>query len=316
MDDGRETSVQGQCAFVCSPPRTDLCFPHSATSATSGASSTKSLSTQTNSSSTRRRTLREFVLNAPGSKLTLPRSAHPHAFISQDDSDYESPSPRDSPLRTRSTVRRPGRRALSESDKASTPVSSPVRGAGRLAHSLSPFKPGAVAPSPVVLAAQQVMAVSNKLGPQFEHFIENLDAVHSAINSVTVARNKLKKCVRSSTRDDAAEALRNAKADRKSALAELATVVANIPDVVSEFDRAKNTYLDSKGTVDSLFDDFFSSSEDEPDGMFPSSCLVFGADCCSAASSYQPPQKRKRGNKKSSPQVKLGVFSSKVMKLQ
>jgi len=62
--------------------------------------------------------------------------------------------------------------------------------------------------------------------------------------------------------DDAAKVLCNAKADRKLALAELATIIANIPDIVSKFDQARNTQFDSKGTVDSLFDDFFSPFED------------------------------------------------------
>jgi len=187
VDDGQETSVQHQCTFVCSPLRTDLCFLHGATSATSGASITKSLSTQTNLSSTRWHTLCEFVLNVLGLKLTLPCSTHPHAFFSQDNSDYELPLPQDSPLHVCSTIPRPACRVLSELDKASMPVSSPVCSAGCLVHSLSLFKPGAVAPSLVVLAAQQVMALSNKLGPQFEHFIKNLTAIHSTINSAATA---------------------------------------------------------------------------------------------------------------------------------
>jgi len=99
---------------------------------------------------------------------------------------------------------------------------------------------------------QQFMAISNRLGLHFKDYIEKMDSVHVALNSVAVAHTKLKKYVCSSTCDDTVEALHNAKAERKVALAELATIVAKIPAVVTEFDQAKTAYHETKGSVDSL----------------------------------------------------------------
>jgi len=146
--------------------------------------------------------------------------------------------------------------------------SSPVRGSGRPAYSLSPFKPGAVAPSPAVLAAHHRMDLIRTLGPQYLVVLAHRETVDLATADIEIARGKIRAARKSSTLSDAREALAFAKEARKTALAALTVSLADMPD------NPSNAVLrTTRAELSVLFDDFFSSSEDEPDGTSSSSSL-------------------------------------------
>ena len=143
---------------------------------------------------------------------------------------------------------------------------------------MSPYKKGSVAPSPAVLAAQSLMQVTNDVGPLLADYATDIRVVHTVLADLDIARNKIRSAGRSSTRADAREALLDAKAERSAALARLAITAASIPEAVDKLDRAKDAYLNSKGEVDALFENFFSSDDDMllgESGLLCCSSLLF-----------------------------------------
>jgi len=134
--DGWQTSLQGQCLFVCTVPRADLCFSHSATSVKNGAIKIEARLSPMTLSGTSQHILCECLLSVSSSKLTV--AQHASSCIQQPEQvGLRVNVALQLPLPARSTICSPACRALSKSAKALMLVLLPICGAGHLTHLLN-----------------------------------------------------------------------------------------------------------------------------------------------------------------------------------